>query len=85
MSCWRALVAVRRRSARSVGVRGGEPKYTINMTRASITREEGEQATSRFAEVLVVVAVEILAHPFPSLGLLCGGETERKGMVKRRK
>jgi hypothetical protein len=47
--------------------------------------EEGDLATSRFAEVLVVVAVEILAHPFPSLGLLCGGETERKGMVKRRK
>jgi hypothetical protein len=42
MSCWRALAAARRRPARSMGVRGGGPKYTINVTRASTMREEGE-------------------------------------------
>jgi hypothetical protein len=40
---------------------------------------------AHLVEVLVVVAAEVLAHPFPSLGLLSGGGIERKWMVERRK
>jgi hypothetical protein len=40
---------------------------------------------ARLVEVLIVMAAKVLAHPFPSLGLLHGGGTERKGMVERRK